>query len=160
MQPAWQAFEREGEGNQGARSRAREEGGSRRRREVPFLSPSRAPKFPLPLPLSTPTTQAKKDRVPLSTPPLACVAGVETGRGQGGREKRGGLGREGFSLPPPPSLFAPATQVTPSLVVTFSFSSPLAIATIRTHGLCYERHMLITEEVGILSTSRLNRRLF
>ena len=118
------------------------EGGGRRRRDVPFLSPWRAPKFPLPLPLSTPTTQAKKDRVPLSTPPLACVAGVETGRGLGGREKRGGLGREGFSLPPPPSLFAPATQVTPSLVVTFSFSSPLAIATIRTHGPCYERHML------------------
>ena len=36
--PAWQAFEREGEGNQGARPRA--------------------PKFPLPLPLLTPATQA------------------------------------------------------------------------------------------------------
>ena len=26
---------------------------------------------------------------------LACLAGVERGRGQGGRGKRGGLGREG-----------------------------------------------------------------
>ena len=36
----WQAFEREGEGKEGARQRAREEGGGER---VPFLSPSRAP---------------------------------------------------------------------------------------------------------------------
>ena len=45
---AWQAFEREGEGNQGARPRAREERPTR----------SGTLKFPLPLPLLTPATQA------------------------------------------------------------------------------------------------------
>ena len=53
-QPAWQAFEREGEGNKGARSPPREEGGGE-----PFLSFShaRAPRTPkFPLPLLTPTT--------------------------------------------------------------------------------------------------------
>ena len=43
---------------------------------------------------------------------LACVAGVERGRGQEGREKGGGMGREGKGLP---SLF-------PSLAL---FSLPL-----------------------------------
>ena len=46
-----------GRGNLGARESV---WGAQRGKErsVPFLSPSRAPKFPLPLPLSTPSTQA------------------------------------------------------------------------------------------------------
>ena len=50
---------------------------------------------------------------------VACLAGVERGRGVGRKEKRGGLGREGkasFPFPlaraflPPPPFFASATQ--------------------------------------------------
>ena len=49
-----QAFDREGEGNSGARPRAREEGGG-------FLSfLPRAPKFLLRRPLLTPATKARR----------------------------------------------------------------------------------------------------
>ena len=62
-----------------------------------------------------------------ATSVLPCVAGVEMGRGLGGREKRGGLAREDkvsssslfrpltlFSLSssPYPPLFPPVTQAT------------------------------------------------
>ena len=58
---------------------------------------------------------------------VACLAGVERGRGVGRKGKRGGLGREGkapfpfplfraFIPPPPPPLFAPATQARDQVV--------------------------------------------
>ena len=158
MQPAWQAFEREGEGNQGARSRAREEGGG----EEKFLSflPRGRPNSPFPFPVQRRPRRLRRigsHSLPLPQP--AQQASKRVGDREEGKEE-GDWGEKVSPFPLPlPFLLLPPRLPLPSWLRSV-FPPLFAIATIRTHGPCYERHMLISEEVSILSRSRLNRRLF
>ena len=136
------------------------EGGGRRRRGVPFLSPSRRPNSPFPFPFKRRPRRLRRigsHSLPLPQP--AQQASKRVGDREEGK-KEGDWGERVSSSPLPlPFLLLPR-RLPPPLMVKFSFSYSLAIATISTHRPCYERHMLISEEVGILNRSRFNRLLF